>query len=83
MLEFAPFSAAHTAGVSRHASEPYVSMLHTLDMYILIRLFCVSPCYPICLIFPKRCFDRDILVLTSDIWCPPALNIELRYFEQH
>ena len=43
MLELAAFRAAL---VSRHASDPYVRILHTLDLYKLIRKFTCSVLLP-------------------------------------
>ena len=68
MFEFEPFSVAHTDGVSLHASEPYVSMKHTLDLYILIRKFCVDPCYPIYISETVSSSRNVVLLVLSLSW---------------
>ena len=69
MLELAPFRAARTSVVSRHASEPYVRILQTLDLYNLIRRFTCRVLLPhMFLILPKRCLKPRFLVAPLDLW---------------
>ena len=68
-----------TSGVCVRCIHEYVTRLGWLEHY----KDCSSLLPHICLIFPKRCFDRAILVLTSDIWSPPDSKIDPKYFERH
>ena len=81
MLEFAPLSAARASAVSLHASEPYVKMLHTLDLYKRMRRFtCNCLLAHMCLILPNRCRARAIRICRSIIWLPPDSKVAPRYF---
>ena len=69
---------------SGQASDPYVMMLHTLDLYNLSRRFrCSRLSAQMCRILPNRCLAVAILIFTSVMQPPPASNIESRYFVRH
>ena len=84
ILELAPFKAEHTSVVSRHASEPYVRILHTLALYSrILKFICNVLLHHMCLILPKRYLALSILMHTSDIWVSPVSYMDPRYLTCH
>ena len=69
MLEFASFSRlgprTPSFAVSRHASDPYVSILHTLDLYSRMRKFTCNCLFPHMYICASSCQSVDEIWL---IW---------------
>ena len=80
ILLLAPLRAFRTCSVRRHASEPYVNIEHTFDLYSLILRFrCSDPFRQMCRIFPNRCLARAIRIFTSAICPPSASKCEPKY----
>ena len=81
MSEFSPFNSFLTSMVKNHASDPYVSTLHTLDLYRQIfSPWWRSLLYHMWLSLSNRACVIAILVFTSGVW-HPDLFILIRKWE--